>query len=148
MIKTFFKIIPKKRKRGRPLKPKNPELSPNDNQQYLEPPARKRQQIENVDWITAAMNWSFVKEALEFCRDNRNGTAIDRGMMSAEAECIPRSTIYSIENCVGDNAFTRHHCFKEREMLLDSWNQKCIQDMIVNRDWMSTGMNQSEVGKK
>ena len=32
VIKTFFNIFPKKRKRGRPQKTKNPELSPNDNQ--------------------------------------------------------------------------------------------------------------------
>ena len=61
------------------------------------------------------MNWSFVKEALEFLRDNRNGTAIDRGLMSAEAECILQYTIYIIENHVVDCAFTRHKCFKEIE---------------------------------
>ena len=87
-IKTFFNIIPKKRKRGRPQKPKNPELSPNDNQQYLEPLERKRQQIDNVDWSNA-MNWPFLKESLEFSQYNRNGTGIYRGMMSREAECIP-----------------------------------------------------------
>ena len=86
------------------------------------------------------MNWPFLKEDLEFFRDNRNGTAIDRGIMSAEAECIPRSTIYSIENRVGDRAFTRHNCFKKREMLLDAGNQQLLQDMIVNRDRMKIGM--------
>ena len=60
------------------------------------------------------MNWPFVKEALKFFLDNRNGTDIDRGMMSAEAECILRSTIYRIENRVGDRLFTRHNCLKER----------------------------------
>ena len=94
------------------------------------------------------MKWSFVKEALEFLRDNRSGTAINRGMMSAEAECIPRSTIYSIENRIGDHTFTRNNCFKEREMLLDAGHQQLIQYMIVNRDRMNTGMTRSEVGQK
>ena len=48
VIKTFFKIVPKKRKRGRPPKPKNPELSPNYNQQDLYPPGRKIHKRENV----------------------------------------------------------------------------------------------------
>ena len=47
-IKTSFNIIPKNRKQGRPPNPKNPELSPNNNQQDLEPPARKKKQRENV----------------------------------------------------------------------------------------------------
>ena len=40
-IKTFSKIIPKKRKLGRPPKPRDPEFSPNYDKQYLESPARK-----------------------------------------------------------------------------------------------------------
>ena len=61
------------------------------------------------------MNCTFVKEDLKFCQYNRNGTDIERGMMSAEAEYIPLSTIYSIENRVGDFTFTRHNCFKDRD---------------------------------
>ena len=81
-------------------------------------------------------------------RYNRNGTAIDHGIMSAEAECISGYTIYSIENRVGDCTFTRHNCFKEREMLLDAGHQQLLQYMIVNRDRMNTGMTRSEVGQK
>ena len=89
------------------------------------------------------MNRPFVKEALEFRWDNRNGTDIDRGMMSAETDCIPRSTIYSIDNHVGDCAFTRQKCFKEREIILDAGHQQLLQAMIVNCDRMNTGMTRS-----
>ena len=71
-----------------------------------------------------------MKESLEFRRENRNVTAIDHGVVFPEAECIPRYNIYIIDNRVGD------------------WNQKLLQDMIVNRDRMSIGMNQSEMGQK
>ena len=82
-----------------------------------------------------------MKEDLKFRQDNNNITAIDRGIMSSEVECIPQSTIYSKENCVGDRAFTRNNRFKEREMLIDAGHQKLLQDMIVNRDRKNTGMN-------
>ena len=144
-IKNFFKIVTKKRKRGRPLKPKNTDLSPNDNQQDLEPPERKRQKRDNVDWSTA-MYWPFVKAALEFHQDNRNSTNIDRGIMSAEAECIPRSTIYSIENRVGDRAFTRKKCFKERDrcslMLgINNW----FKIRLRERDEITAEIRESQV---
>ena len=77
------------------------------------------------------MNQPFVKEALKCFRDNRNGTTIDRGMMSDEAECIPRSTIYIIENRVGDHAFTIHNCFKEIEVLLDSGINNCFNILLL-----------------
>ena len=96
---------------------------------------------------STAMNWPFVKEALRICWYNRNDTAIDRGMMSDETDCIPRSTIYSIDNHVGDCAFTRQNCFKEREILLDAGHQQLLQAKIVNRDRMNTGMNRLEVGQ-
>ena len=86
------------------------------------------------------MNWTFVKEALKFRRDNRKCTAIDRGMMSAESECIPQYTICSIYSCVGDCTFTRHKCFIEREILLGAGHQQLLQDMIVNHDQINTGM--------
>ena len=65
VIKIFFNIIRKKRKRGRPPNPKKLELSPNKNEQKLDPPARKKRKIENVYWNTD-MNWPFLKGALTF----------------------------------------------------------------------------------
>ena len=87
------------------------------------------------------MSWSFVKEDLKFFRDNKNGTDIDRGMMSAEVRYIPQSTIYTIYNRAGDRAFTRHNYFKEIDMLLDAGHQQLLQDMILNRERINTGMN-------
>ena len=87
------------------------------------------------------MNRPFVKEALEFRWDNRNSTDIDRGMMSAEVRYIPQSTIYTIYNRAGDRAFTRHNYFKEIDMLLDAGHQQLLQDMILNRERINTGMN-------
>ena len=138
-INTLFKIIPKNWNQGRTPKPKKTELSPNYNQQDLDSPSRKMQQRGNIECITD-INWPFVKEALKFPRKNRNSTAIERGMMSSETECIPLYNIYSIENLVRDCVFQKKNCFKEREIILDTAYQQLLQDMIVNLDCINTGM--------
>ena len=112
-INTFFKIIPRRGSEGGPKALRSRSL-PKRQSTRFGASYKNIQQRENLDCSTA-MNWTFAKEDLKICRYNRNGTDIEGGMMSAEAECIPISTIYSKENRVGDCTFTKHNYFKDRD---------------------------------
>ena len=144
-IKSHF--LPK-RKRGRPRKKVTavPVKLPGSNAQPQEdtpPPAKKRRKY--VNW-SSKQNWPTVLLALITRRNEKHLPEVDKGAhLSAEASCIPRQTLTSIEKHLGNLPITRENCFETQTALLSLEYRGVLQDMIVNRDRMNTGMAQKEV---
>jgi hypothetical protein len=88
--------------------------------------------------------WPALCEALETRRAERHLPADDKdSQLSIEAGCIPRTTLNSVEQRLGDLPITRENCFASLG-LLSLKDRQLLQDMIVNRDRMNTGMDRKE----
>jgi hypothetical protein len=114
-----------------------------NNVQHQEeaPPAPAKRRHPNVNWKSTA-NWPALCDALETCAE-RDLPAVDKGtQLSIEAGCIPCTTLNSLEQRLGDLPITRDNCFDAKPGLLPSNDPQLLQDMIVNRDHMNTGMDQ------
>ena len=97
-----------------------------------------------MDW-SSVYNWPALCEALETRRAERHLPAADKDSeLSIEAGCIPRTTLNSVEKRLGDLPITRENCFASLGGLLSLKNRQLLQDMIVNRDRMNTGMDRKE----
>jgi hypothetical protein len=146
-MRSYFAVPVKKRGCGRPKKvPAVSRVKIMGNKVHHQeeaPPAPVKKRCLKVNW-SSDYNWPAICEALETRRAERDLPAADKdSQLSIEAGCIPCTTLNSVQQSLGDLPITRENCFANLGLLHPN-DRQLLQDMIVNRDRMNTGMDRKE----